>query len=93
MWVGLLQVRQQQLGVQPRIGKDDRLQLVFQKFLRHARRFIDVAAANAQRAIYHRWIVEDESFLAGGRAITTENFHFRFKQVGRQLSGIGNRCR
>jgi len=28
------------------------LQIVFQEFLRHARSFIDVAAANAERAIH-----------------------------------------
>ena len=70
--IGLLQIRQQQFGVQARIGEDHRLQIVLQEFLRHAGGFIDVAATNAERAIHHRRIVEDEGFLRGGRAVRVQ---------------------
>ncbi len=67
--IGLLQIRQEQLGVQARIREHQRLQLVLQKFLRDARGFVDIAAANAQRAIHYRRIVENERLLRGRRAI------------------------
>src|SRR6267154_1791811 len=79
--------------MQARIRKDDGLQLVLQEFLRYTRGFIDVAAANAECAIYHRRIVEDEGFFGGRRAIAVQNFHICFQKTSGQISGIGNRRR
>src|SRR5260370_15161226 len=44
--IRLLQIGEKNFRVQARIGEDDGLQIAFQKFLRDARGFIDVAAAN-----------------------------------------------
>ena len=82
--IGLLQIGEDQFGVQAGIGEDHRLQIVFQEFLGDAGGFVDVAAANAERAIHDRRIVEDESFLGGGRAVGVEHFDFRFEQARRR---------
>ena len=67
--------------MQARVGEDHGLQIVFQEFLGHTRRFIDVAAADAQGAIHNGRIVENESFLRGGRAVGIQDFDFGFKKA------------
>src|SRR5438876_5852692 len=79
--IGLLQIGEKNFRLQARIGEDDGLQIALQKFLRHTRGFIDVAAPNAQRAIYDRRVVKNKSFFSGGRAVGVENFHFRFEKA------------
>ncbi len=69
------------------------MQVAFQKLLRHARSFLDVAAANAKRAIDDRRIVKNECLFARGRAIRIEHFHFFFEQARRQFAGIRYCCR
>src|SRR6266851_450243 len=65
----LLQIGEENFRVQARVREHHGLQIVLQKFLSHARGFIDVAAANAERAIYDGRIVENECLLRGWRAI------------------------
>src|SRR5713226_2147416 len=88
----LLQISQKDFGVQTRIGEDHRLQIAFQEFLRHARRFVDVTAADAQRAIHDRRIVENESFLRGGRAVRIEDFDLGFEKPCSKVAGVGDGC-
>ena len=76
--------------MQAGIREDHRLQIAIQKFLRHARGFIDVAAADAKSAIDDRWIVENKSFFRCRRAVGVQNFDVRFEKPPCQLSGIGN---
>jgi len=68
-------------------AKDHRLQIAIQEFLRHPRGFIDVTAADAERAIDDGRIVEDEGFLRGWRAVGIQNFDVRFEKPPCQLSG------
>ncbi len=91
--ISLLQIRQQQLGVQTRIREHDRLQLMFQEFLRHTRGFVDVAAADSQRAIHHRRIVENKSLLRGRRAIRVEHLNACFQKPRCKLPRIRDCCR
>ena len=79
--ISLLQIGEKNLRLQPRIGKDDGLQIALQKFLSDTRGFIDVAAANAQRAIHDRRIVKDKSFFGCGSAVRVENFDFGFEKA------------
>ena len=89
----LLQIRQQNLGVQPAVREHNRLQFAAQQLLRHPRRLVQIASANSEIAIHHRRIVKHKKFLRGGRAILLDNLHFFFDQLRRQLSGIRNRRR
>src|SRR6266481_4463104 len=66
------------------------LQIGQKKFLGHARGFIDVAAADAQRAIHDGRIIENESFLRGGRAVRIEDFDLRFEKACSEVAGIGD---
>ena len=63
--IGLLQIREQHLGVQPAVGEHNRLQLARKKFLSHARRLVQIAAANPQVAVHHRRIVKNEKLFGG----------------------------
>ena len=67
--------------MQPRIGEDHGLQIALQEFLGHPRRFIDVAAANAQRAIYDGWIVKGKGFFSSGSAVGVEDFYIGFEKA------------
>ena len=67
------------------------MKVAAQKFLSHARGFVDVATANTQRTIHHRRIVKDESFLRGRRAVGIQHFHLGFEQPRSQFAGIGDR--
>ena len=91
--IRLLQIGEQDFGVQAGICEDHGLQITIQEFLRHARGFIDVAAADAQSAIDDGRIVEDEGLLRRGRAVGIQDFDFRFEKAACQISGIGNRSR
>src|SRR5437899_8524348 len=93
MWIGLFEISQQEFRVQAAVGENNGLQIAFQEFLRHARRLVDVAAANAEGAIHHRRVVEGERFFRGGRAIRGDDFHLRFDQPRGQIARIGNRGR
>src|SRR5215469_7785652 len=73
MRVRLLQISEKNFRVQTGICENDRLQVALQKFLRDSRRFVDVIAANTQRPVDHRWIVEDKGFLRGRCAIGIED--------------------
>src|SRR5713226_1007478 len=90
--IRLLQISQKDFGVQTRIGEDHRLQIAFQEFLRHARRFVYIAAADAQRAIHNRRIVENEGFLRGGRAVRIEDFDLGFEKACSKVAGVGDGC-
>src|ERR1700674_590196 len=79
--IRLLQISEENFRVQARIGEDHRLQIVFQEFLRGARRFIDVAAADAEGAIHDRRIVENECLLRGWSAVGIQDFDFGFEKA------------
>src|SRR5580704_1544637 len=66
---------------------------MLQKFLCDARSLIDIAAADAKRAIYYRRIIKDESLFARRSAVSVEHFHFLFEQTRGQFTGIRNRRR
>src|SRR6266568_4247809 len=91
--IRLLQIGEKNFRVQARIGEDDGLQIVFQKFLRDARGFIDVAAANAQRAIHDGRVVKHEGFFRGWCAVRMEDFDFGFEKTRGEVAGIGDGCR
>ena len=74
--IRLLQIGEQNLGMQSAIGKDNRLQLAGQHFFGDACRFIDIAAPNAEVSVDHRRVVENEKLLPGRRAILLDNFDF-----------------
>ena len=61
--IRLLQIGEQHFGVQARVGEHDGLQIALQEFLSHARRLVDIAAADAEKAVHDRRIVENEKFL------------------------------
>ena len=67
------------------------MQIAAHEFLRDARGFVDVAAADAKRAIDHRRIVENEGLLGCRRAIGIKHFDFGFEQARSQFARIGNR--
>ena len=91
--VRLLQIREQHFGVQAAIGEDDGLQFAREEFLRHARGFVQIAAADAEVAIDHRRIVEDEKLFGGGRAVFLDHASFALDQLRGQLAGIRDRRR
>ncbi len=91
--IRLLQIREQHLGVQPAIGEHDRLQLARKKFLGHARRLVQIAAANPQVAVHHRRIVENEKLFGGRGAVFFDHLDLFLDQLLRQLARIRNRRR
>src|SRR5215470_238356 len=88
MRVRLLQISEKKFGVQTGICENHRLQVALQKFLRDSRRFVDVIAANTQRPVDHRWIVEDKGFLRGRCAIGIEDGNPGFEQARGEFAGI-----
>ena len=91
--IGLLQIREQDFRMQAAIREDDGLQLAREKFLGDARRFGEIAAANAEVAVDHRRIVENEEFFGSGRAVFLDGRDFTFGQLPGQLARIRNRGR
>ena len=89
----LLQIGEQHFRVQARVGEHDGLQVALQEFLRDARRLVDIAAADSQKAIHDRRIVENEKFLSGGRAVFLDHLEIGFRQARRQFARIGDRRR
>jgi len=78
--------------LQARIGEDHGLQVVFQKLLGDAGRFVDIAAADAEGAIHYRRIVEDESFFSGRSAVGGLDFDLGFEEARGEFAGIGDGC-
>src|ERR1700691_2731413 len=76
--------------MKPAIGEDKCLQISFQELLGNARRFMDIAAADAEVAIHNRWIVEKEKLLSRWRAIFGDALKIRFRQAMSQLRGVGD---
>ncbi len=93
MWVCLLQIRQQNFRMQPRIREYHRLQIVLQKFLGHPRTLVDVTAPNSQRAIHRRWVIKHERLFARRRPIRIQHLDCIFNQPFRQLARIRDRRR
>ena len=79
--IGLLQIGEKYLRIQSAVGEDDRLQLARKHFFRHASRFIDIAAPNAEITVHHRRVVENENLLSGRGAILFDNFDFLFDEL------------
>src|SRR5206468_528761 len=76
----VLEISDQDLGGQPVIGEDQRLQPVFDELERETPRLRDVAAANTELPIHHRRIVEDEKLLAPWRAVAIDQFEPGLRQ-------------
>ena len=94
LWtVRLLQIRKQHFRVQPAVGENNRLQFSREQLLRHARRLIQVASPDAEIAVHHRRIVENEKLLRRRRAVLFHHFHAALDQLLRQLARIRNRRR
>jgi hypothetical protein len=91
--IRLLQIREQNLRVQPAVGEDDRLQLAGESFFCDSCGFVDVAASNPQISIHHRRVVEDEDLLSNRRSVLFDNFNFRLDQLRSQFARIRNRPR
>ena len=64
---------------------------MLQEFLRYAGGLVQVAATDAQRAIHHRRIVENESFLRGWCAVRIEDCDFGFEESSSELAWISDR--
>jgi len=79
-WDCLLQIGEENFGVQARVREHHGLQIVLQEFLSYARGFIDVLGECRARDLRRR-IVENESLLRGGRAVRIEDFDFGFKKA------------
>src|SRR5947199_9440724 len=92
MRVRPLQASKKNFCVQTGICKNDRLQFVLQKLLCNSRRFVDVIAANAQRSINRRRIVEDKSFRCGRRAVGMEDCNLGFEEAQREFCGSADGC-
>jgi len=86
--IGLLQVGEDQFGVQAGIGEDHGLQVVFQEFLGDARGLVDVAAPDAQGAIHDRRVVKDEGFLGRWRAVFGQYFQRVFDEARSQIARV-----
>ena len=89
----LLQIREQHFGMQPAVGENNRLKPALQKLPGDAPRLIDIAAANAQKLVHDRRIVEDKIFFGRRRAVPVEHFHIGTDQPSGKLPGIGDRRR
>src|SRR5258707_6584940 len=79
--IRLLQVGEQNLRMQPAVGKDNRLQLPGKQFLGYACALVDIASPNAKVPVDHRRIVENAKLLPGLRAIIFDHFHFLFDEL------------
>src|SRR5580704_18655189 len=70
LWsIGLLQISEQELGVQAAIGKHNGLKFSQEELFGHARRFGQIAAPDAEIAVDHRRIVKNEKFFGRWLAI------------------------
>ena len=69
---GVLQIGDQDFGGQAVVGEDQSLLVAVDEFERDAARLVDVAAADAELAVDHRRVVEDEVLFAGGRAVAVD---------------------
>ena len=67
--------------MQSAVGEDDRLQLAREHLFCNASRFIDIAAPNAEIAVHHRRVVENENLLPGRGAILLDNLDFLLGQL------------
>src|SRR5258707_15804632 len=71
--IRLLQIGEQNLRMQPALGKNDRLQLAGKQFLGYACALIDIASPNAEIPVDHRWVVENGKLLPTWRALLFDN--------------------
>ena len=55
--------------------------------------FVDVAAADSQKAVHDRRIVEDEKFLSGRRAVFFDHLEIGFRQARGEFARIRDRRR
>ena len=76
--IRLLQIGEQHFRVQAAVRKHDRLQFSRQQFLRDARRLVQIAAPDAEIAIHHRRVVEDEQLFRRRRAIFFQHARLGF---------------
>ena len=91
--IRLLQIGEQDFRIQARVGEHDGLQISLQEFLGHARRLVDIAAADSQKTVHDRRIVEDEKFLSGRRAVFLDHLEIGFRQARCEFARIRDRRR
>src|SRR6266849_1981314 len=72
--IRLLQVRQQNFGVQSAVGEHNRLQLAGKNLFHHSCCFIDIAAPNPEISVDHWRVVEHEKLLARGCSVLFDYF-------------------
>jgi len=88
-----LQVGEKNFRVQARVGEDDGLQIVFQKFLSHARGFIDVAAPKCQgRDSQRADCKKRKSFSAVGAPFELRTSTSVSSSREARFTGIGDGC-
>ena len=87
---GVLEIGDQDLGGQAVVGEDQGLQVALDELEGHAARLVDVAAADAELAVDHRRIVEDEELLAARRAVALDQFEGLAGEGLGQFARIGD---
>ena len=88
--VGFLQITNQDFHRQPVVGEYQSAQPAVEKSLCDTACLGDIAAANSQLPIDHRWIIEDEIFLpAGGAVFGNRGYRLPGQGFG-QLFGISD---
>jgi len=89
----LLQISEYHFRVQPGISEDDGLQLPAKDLFRDSCGFVDIATANPEISIHHRWVVEHEEFLSRRSSVVFDDLDFLLDQLGGEFAGIRNRGR
>ena len=87
---GVLEIGHQDLGSQAVVGENQGLQPPLDEFQRHAAGLRDVAAADAELAVDHRRIVENEILLAPRRAVALHQLKRTAGERFRQLPRVGD---
>ena len=69
--------------MQPAVGKNNGLQSAREQLLGYPGGFIDIAAADAEIAVDHRRIVENEKLFRRRRPILLDHLDFAFDELRR----------
>ena len=87
---GILKIGYENLGRQPVIREYQRLQAALDELQRHPPALPDVAAADAELAVDHRRVIEDEVFFAARSAVPLHQLERLAGQRLGQLARIGD---
>jgi hypothetical protein len=77
----MLQVGEENFGVQTAVGEHDGLQLAVKQFVRYPGAFVDVAPPDAEIPIDHRRVVENESLFASRSSVIFDDFNILFDEL------------